>query len=91
MAAKKKKKSIELEDIPSTLQKITSLIDREIDTLGEKSSLSFEDSKNLIAYATALSNIYKDYRAEILSIQKDFKSKSKEEILAIINADGRTN
>ncbi len=83
----KKKKLIELEDIPLVLQKVTALIDKEIDSLSAKPSLSFEDSKNLIAYSNALSTIYKDYRAEVTAIQKDLKSMSKEEIMMIAKAE----
>lgn len=83
----KKKKIIELEDIPLVLQKVATLIDKEIDSLSAKPSLTFEDSKNLIAYSSALSTIYKDYRAEAAAIQKDLKSMSKEEIMAIVKAE----
>lgn len=91
MAKKIQPTLLELEDIPLTLQKIASLIDKEITVFTKKDSLSSEEAKNLIAYSGVLSTIYKDYRAEVLAIQKDLKSKTKEEILAMINADGRTN
>lgn len=92
MARRKKEITVlELEDIPSTLQKIVGLMDREIDSLSQKGSLTPEDSKNLISYAGALSTIYKDHRAEVLAIQKDLKTRSKEEIMAMISADGKVN
>ncbi len=83
----KKKKIIELEDIPLVLQKVASLIDREVESLSAKPSLTFEDSKNLIAYSSALSTIYKDYRAEVSAIQKNLKDMSKDEIMSIISAE----
>ena len=82
-----KKKKIDLDRIPTTLEKICALIDREIDVLTDKPSCTSEEAKNLIAYAGVLSALYKDYRAECLALSKDIKTKSKEDILAIIKAE----
>lgn len=82
-----KRKKIDLDKIPATLEKVAALIDREIDSLGEKPQLSDEESKRLINYATVLTNIYKDYRAQVVQIEKDLKARSKEEILAIVKAE----
>ena len=84
----KPKKKIDLDKIPLVLEKITALVDREVDLLSEKASLSLEEGKSLVGYASMLSGIYKEYKAEILSIEKDLKSKSKEEIQAMIKAEG---
>lgn len=83
------KKKISLEKIPTLLERIVGLIDREIDQLSDKDSLSSEETKNLITYGTLLSGLYKDYRAEVLTIQKDLKSKSKEEILQIVKSEAK--
>ena len=83
----KPKKKIDLEKIPVVLEKIAALVDREVDILGAKASLSLEEGKSLVAFASMLTAIYKDYRAEIVAIEKDLKSKSKEEIQAIIKAE----
>lgn len=82
-----KKKKIDLEKIPSVLEKIAALVDREVDSLANKPTLSLEEGKSLVAFASMLSTMYKDYRAEILAIEKDLKTKSKEEIQAIIKAE----
>lgn len=82
-----KRKKIDLEKIPLVLEKIASLVDREVDLLGAKASLSLEESKSLVAYATMLTTIYKDYRAEVSAIEKDLKGRTKEDILAIVKAE----
>lgn len=82
-----KRKKIELENIPLVLEKIVSVMDREVDTLANRSSLSDAESRNLIAYSQALTAIYKDYRQEVLAIEKDLKSKTKEEIMAIVKTE----
>jgi len=83
----KPKKKIDLEKIPSVLEKIAALVDREVDLLGAKTALTLEEGKSLVAFASMLSTMYKDYRAEIVAIEKDLKSKSKEEIQAMIKSE----
>ncbi len=82
-----KKKKIDLEKIPLVLEKIACLVDREVDLLSAKASLTLDESKSLVSYATMLTTIYKDYRAEVLAIEKDLKGRSKEDILAIVKAE----
>lgn len=84
---KRKIKSMDLEDIPSLLQKIVSVMDREVDLLTQKDALTSEDVRNLVAYTGTLSDIYKNYRQEVLAIEKDLKSRSKEEILQLVKAE----
>ena len=84
----KKAKKAELDTIPLLLEKTTGLINREIDLLMEKESLTADDSRMIIAYCQLLSTIYKDYRAEIKAIELDLKGRSKADILNIIKADG---
>lgn len=83
----KRKKKIDLENIPATLEKIAALIDQQIDSLAEKPELTKDDSKLLIDCATILTSMYKDYRQQITQIEKDLKTKSKEEIMSMIKAD----
>ena len=82
-----KKKKIDLEKIPLVLEKIVSLVDREIDLLGAKDSLTTEEGKSLVAYAGLLTTTYKDYRAEVKSIELSLKGMSKEDILTIAKVD----
>ncbi len=84
----RKKKTISLEEIPLVQQKIISLIDSQVNSLSKKDDLTSDDCRNLIAFASTLQSIYKDHRAEVLEIKKELKSKSKDEILQIINAEG---
>lgn len=83
----KRKKRIDLENIPTTLEKIAALIDQQIDSLAEKPELTKDDSKLLIDCAAILTSMYKDYRAQIQQIEKDLKTKSKEEIMSMIKAE----
>jgi hypothetical protein len=82
-----KRKKIELENIPEVLEKIATLVNREVETFSTKPQLSIEESKILINYASVLSAIYKDYRAEVAVIEKDIKTLPKEEILKIVKAE----
>lgn len=85
----KRKKNLQLEDIPILLEKAVNLMDQEISYLFTKEKLSCEDRRDLIAMVTACGTMYRDYRQEVLQIEKDLKSKSKEEILSIIKEDGK--
>lgn len=78
---------VDLERIPEVLEKIVAVVDREVEVLSSKDQLTDAESKNLIQYANTLTAIYKDYRAQILVIEKDLKSRSKEEILQIVKAE----
>lgn len=82
-----KKKSIDLEKIPTILQKAVSLIDRELDVLLSKPTLNTDESKILIAYTGTLSDLYKDYRQEVMAIKKELKELPKEDLQAIIKAE----
>lgn len=82
-----KKKKIDLEKIPLVLEKIASLVDREVDLLAAKDSLTIEEGKSIVAYATMLSGIYKEYKAEVKQIEQDLKTRSREDILAIVKAE----
>lgn len=82
-----KRKKIDLDKIPETLQKIAALFDREVTQLSEKPILSSDDAKTLISYAQVLTTMYKDYRAEVVAIEKELKTKSKEDIQAMIKAE----
>lgn len=81
------KRKIDLDKIPELLEKITSIIDKDIDELSNQKSLTEDESKRVIAYANTLTTIYKDYRAQIIQIEKDLKVKSKEDIMSIIKAE----
>lgn len=83
----KKKKPIQLENIPSILEKVVTVIDREVDALSAKATLTDTESKSLIAYAQTLKEIYKDYRQEVMETKKELKSMSKEELQALIKAE----
>ncbi len=82
-----KRKKIDLDKIPETLQKIAALVDREVTQLSDKPELTTEDAKTIIAYAQVLTSIYKDYRAEVVAIEKELKTRSKEDIQAMIKAE----
>jgi len=84
-----KVKKLNLEDIPNILEKAMSVINREMEILSGKESLTSEDAKNLIAYCSIASTIYKDYRAEVKAIEIDLRSKSREDIQSIVRADGK--
>ena len=82
-----KRKKIELENIPTLLKDIVSLMDLNIQFIAAKTELTNEDSRTIIALADALTKIYKDHRAEIAEIKKDLQGRSKEEILELINLE----
>ncbi len=86
---KKDSKRIDLELIPEIQEKITAVISREIDALGEKKELNDEESKRLIAYSSALSTMFKEYRAQVVQIEKELRGRTKEEILEIVKADSK--
>lgn len=84
---KKKPKTLDLEKIPEVLEKITLVIDQQVEILQEKAELTAEDCKNLIAYAGCLSAIYKDYRVQILEIRKELKDMPKDQIMSIVKSE----
>ncbi len=83
----KPKKKIDLDKIPAVLEKIAALVDREVDNLANKTTLSLEEGKSLVAFASMLSTMYKDYRQEVIAIKKDLKELPKEDLQAIIKAE----
>lgn len=82
-----KRKKIALENIPAIVEKVVAVIDREVDSLSAKATLTDAESKNLIAYTQLLCGVYKDYRAEVIEIKKELKGKTKEEIQEMIKAE----
>jgi len=82
-----KRKKLDLERIPETLEKIIAVIDREVDNLHQKEALSYDDSKNLISYASVLTSIYRDYRSEIKALKEEIKGKTKEELQELIKRE----
>lgn len=82
-----KRKKIDLEKIPDTLEKIVAIMDREVENLAAKPSLSTEEAKVLIAYQTALTSTYRDYRADVKAIKEELKGKTKEELQQLIKAE----
>lgn len=84
-----KTKKIEIDDIPIVLEKIINIINKQVDLLSKKEELDNEDNKNIIGYATLLTNIGKDYRVQIVEIQKDIKTMSKEKIMSIVKAEAK--
>lgn len=83
----KRTKKMDLEKIPEIQSKVVSLVNREVEVLADKTALSNEEAKNLIAYSTLLSTLYKEYRAEVLAIRKDLKELPKEDLQKIIKAE----
>lgn len=82
-------KKLDLEDIPIVLTKIVNIIDNQIDILKDKEDLDEADQRMILAYSTQLNVLYKDYRAEVLTIEKELKTKSKEDILNIVKAEAK--
>lgn len=82
-----KSKKIDLENIPSILEKAMGLIQQQIDAMSKKDLLDTEDCKNLISFCNTASSIYKDYRAEVKQIEMELRGKSKQEILSLVKAD----
>jgi hypothetical protein len=83
----KRTKKMDLEKIPEIQGKVVSLINREVEVLADKDNLTAEEAKNLIAFSTLLSTLYKDYRAEVIAIKKDLKELPKEDLQKIIKAE----
>lgn len=84
---KKRLKKIQLDDIPEIVEKAVALIDREITILAEKEFLNLEESKNLVSYIGVLTNVQKDYRAEIKQIKEDMKGLSKETLMQMVKSE----
>lgn len=82
-----KRKRIDPDRIPEILEKITAVIDREVDNLSQKATLSHEDIRDLLSLQMALTTTYKEHRAEIKAMKEDLKGKSKEDLLQIIKAE----
>jgi len=86
MATAKKIKRFTREDAPDLLDKILSLLNKEVDNLAAKESLSCEDTKNVIAITSAVTSVYKEYKEELKTLQKDLNSLSKTEIARLAKA-----
>jgi hypothetical protein len=87
-----KKLKIELDKAPNLMEKVFALIDTELDSLQKKQgneSLSAEDIRTLTSLSGILLTTYKDYRAEMLTIEKELKFKTKEELQQLFKADGK--
>jgi hypothetical protein len=84
-----RKKKIDLEKIPELLERAVAVISKELDALADKSDLTADEARTLISYCGLLSNIYKEYRAEVKALELDLKTKNKEAILQIINTEGK--
>jgi hypothetical protein len=78
---------IDLENIPDVLKKIVGVINQEVDRLSSKQNLELDEAKLLISYFQTLTTGYKEYRAEVLAIQKDLRSKSQSEILSMVRSE----
>lgn len=76
----KKTKKLSREDIPDLLDKILSLLNKEVDNLSAKEELSSEDVKNVILIANTTTSVYKEFKEELKTLQKDLNSLSKTEI-----------
>jgi len=84
-----KKKRIDSENIPQILEKITAIIDREVDVLAAKADLSHDDRRDLLNLQAALGATYREYRAEVKQVKEDMKGMSKEQIQQIIKVDSK--
>jgi hypothetical protein len=82
-----KKRKVELDQIPAILEQAVGCISKEIESLSKKDELNADDVKNLINFTTTLREIYKDYRAEVKQLELDLKTKTKQNLLSIINAE----
>lgn len=71
------------EDCPDLIDKILTLLNKEIDCLCTKSSLTSEDLKNVNAVAGVVTSIYKEYKEELKTLEKDISKLSKAEIARI--------
>lgn len=68
------------EDCPDLIDKILTLLNKEIDNLCNQASLTSEDLKNVNSVAGVVTSIYKEYKDELKTLQKDVNSLSKAEI-----------
>ena len=82
-----KKRKVELDQIPAILEQAVGCISKEIEALSKKDELTTDDVKNLINFTTTLREIYKDYRSEVKQLELDLKTKTKQNLLSIINAE----
>jgi hypothetical protein len=81
-----KRKSIQLDQIPLILQQAVALMKQQMDQYSNK-ELTSDDAKTIIEISKTLTAIYKDYRQEVMSIEKDLKSRTKEEINELIRLE----
>ena len=73
-----------LEQIPESLEKITKLIDNEIEKLADKDNLTPEDRENLLMYCRALTGIYKEHTLIVSAIKNEMKELSKADLLNVL-------
>lgn len=76
----KKIKKLNRDDCPDLLDKVLSLLNKEIDNLSFQESLSSEDTKNIIQIAGVITSIYKEYKLELKTFEQDLNKMSKTEI-----------
>ena len=81
-----KRKSVQLDKIPLILQQAVALMKQQMDQYSNK-ELTSEDAKTIIELSKTLATIYKDYRQEVMTIEKDLKSRTKEEINELIRLE----
>ena len=75
------------EDAPDIVDKILSLLNKEVDNLSQKSALSSEDLKNVIAVAGVVTSIYKEYKLELRTLEQDIGKMTKAEISALVKKE----
>ena len=81
------KRKLDLDQIPIIQSKIIALIDREIDVLADKDSLTEEEGHLVLSYSNALVRLYQDYREEVLQIKKELKGMNKEDLQNMVRAE----
>lgn len=84
---KPKNQMMTREDAPDIVDKILSLLNKEVDNLSQKSALSSEDLKNVIAVAGVVTSIYKEYKLELRTLEQDIGKMTKAEISALVKKE----
>lgn len=80
--------TIEPEQIPEIQQKIIYLLNKQVDTfIAQASMLTADDLKSVLSIREALTSLYKDYRLEVLTIEKDLRARPQAELLELIKAE----
>jgi lipase chaperone LimK len=85
--AKKQIKKLNRDDSPDILDKVLSLLNKELDNLAAQEALTSEDTKNVIAIAGAVSTIYKEYKLELKTLDQDLSKMSKQELMSLVRVD----